>query len=235
MRETATLGLYLLKDFSRSLWVIVPPGVTIALYRVFFLYGSDSAYLATVGGMIMALVCLLTTLLLAGRANRAATYRLLSRVAHRYQLIASVAAGALAVTLTMAVLFLAAILLSGAVSLSAADLLVLAPRWLAILLFVVAFGLHMSHLVSRFGSNWLAYLVLILLLASYQRVEYLDSALLDTARTVLLTVLAPVTTTLLGGAGNAYLANIVITAVYAALLYALAVALFGRKDLLWAE
>ncbi len=235
MRGVATFSLYLLKDFSRSLWVIVPPGVTLALYRVFFLYGSDSAYLASIGGLIMALVCLLTTLLLASRANRASTYPLLARLPHRYELVAGVALSSLAVTLVMAAGLLATVILGGGVPLTLSELLAIVPRWLAILLLVVAFGLHMSRLVSRNGSNWVAYIVLILLTVSYERLEYPNSALLDAARAAFLSVLSPVTTTLLSSGTDGYIQNLLITLAYATLLLALAIWLFRKKDLLWTE
>ncbi len=236
MSRVATLSGFLLRDFSRSLWVIVPPGLTLALYRVFFLYGSDVPYFASIGAIILGLVCLATTLLLANTANRASTYALLARVPRRIELIAAIAASAFGITIVLAVLFTAGLWLSDQVPLTPVALLEIAPRWVALFLFVIAFGLHLSKLVSRGGSNLVAYLVLILAAVSYEPMDYPDTPVLNVMQDWTLRVLHPVTSTLLGDANLPQSALLVgLTLLYAAVLFALALWLFHRKDLLWAE
>jgi hypothetical protein len=236
MSRILTLSGFVLRDFSRSLWVIVPPGLTLALYRVFFLYGSDVPYFASIGAIILGLACLATTLLLANMANRASTYALLARVPQRTELIAAIAASAFGITVVLAVLFTAGIGLSGQVPLTPAVLLEIAPRWVAVFLFVIAFGLHLSKLVSRSGSNLIAYVFLILAAVSYEPLEYPDTPLLNAAQRLTLDALHPVTSILLGDVNLLQsILMICLTLFYAAVLFALATWLFHRKDLLWAE
>ena len=57
MSRVLPLTWFLLVDFSRSLRVVVPPGLLLALYRVFFLYGSDAQYFGAVGAIMLAGSC----------------------------------------------------------------------------------------------------------------------------------------------------------------------------------
>ncbi len=231
MNRIGTLTLFLLTDFSRSLLVFVPPGITLALYRVFFLYGSDVPYFASVGAIILSLVCLATIILLTNNANRASTYALLARVPHRGELVAALALAALFVTVVMALFFTATVWLGRSVPLTPLDLLAIAPRWLICFLFITAFGLHLSKLISLRASNLFAYAILILTLVSYQRLEYPESGLLDSIQRLITTVLGPVTAALLEGSPS----GLFVTFLYAIFLYSAAVWLFEHKDLLWAE
>ncbi len=236
MNRVITLSLFLLRDLARSLWIAVPPGLTIALYRVFFLYGSDVSYFASVGAMILGLVCLTTTLLLTSTANRASTYSLLARLPRRAELVAAIALTSLGLTLVHAIFFTALLWLSGQVPLTPLLVLGIAVRWLVWFVFLIAFGLHLTRFISRGGSNLVAYVILILVLISYERLEYPDFALVDTVQQITLALINPLTTILLGASDLlSYMPGLLITLLYAVLLYSLAVWLFRRKDLLWAE
>ena len=103
-------------------------------------------------------------------------------------------------------------------------------------IFIIAFSLHLTRFISRGGSNLVAYVALILVFISYERLEYPDNPILDAIQQGILALLQPLTTGLLGAeALVSYLPGLLITLLYAVILYALAVWLFRRKDLLWAE
>ena len=72
MTRTVTLPRFLLRDLFRSLTAIVPLALALAFGIIAFEYGMDQAQLITVGGVGIGAICVLTTALLAGRANRAA-------------------------------------------------------------------------------------------------------------------------------------------------------------------
>jgi hypothetical protein len=239
MRSTLTLSWFLTRDFARSLYVIVPPALTLALYRVFFLYRADVAYFAAVGGVVLGFVCLTTTLLFASLANRAALYPLLARVPRRAHLIAAIVVSAISITVILALIFGMVAQWQGVVQLTLGEACLIAPRWLALFVFVTAFGLHLSKLVSRGGSNLLAYGALIVTLSAYERERLPFEPMPDWLAQVVACVLRPLSATIVGGsdlsAPLGYAANLLGAWLYAAGLFALALWLFRRKDLLWVE
>ena len=239
MDRVGYLTGYLLKDFSRSLRVVVPPGLLLALYRVLFQYGGDVPYFAAMGGVMLGFILVVTTLLLSGAANRASTYTLLARLPRRSELLSASALATGAIMLLLAILFVAFVVAGGQVPLTPADLLRIAVRWFALFFFLFAFALHLGRLVARRGSNLAAYLVLILCLVSYQRAEYPTLPVLDRLEAAATFILRPVLATIGGGPDIAtlplYAAAVLITMLYGLILYLLAAWLFERKDLTWAE
>ncbi len=235
MSRSLHFAEFLLRDFSRTLWVVVPPGLTLAFYRLFFQYGSDADYLASVGAIMFVLICLATTLLIASRTDRASTYPLLARLGSRSAVVLAVGLASLLVTVALAICFLTVIILNRQVPLTPSGLADISVRWLTLFVFTIAFGLHMSRLISRGGSNLLAYLLLISLVVSYQRLEYPPGRVLDTAALFIGYLKSPVEAVVLGGVGMPPLQALAFTLGYALVLLLLAILLFARKDLLWAE
>ncbi len=239
MNRVLSLTVFLLKDFSRSLRVVVPPGLLLALYRVFFQYGGDVQYFGAVGSIMLGFICIVTALLTIGLVDRASTYPLLARLPRRSELIAAVALATLVIMAILSLAFVLIIIAGHAVPLQPLDLLLAAARWLVLFLFLIAFALHMSRFVTRFGSNLVAYLLLILSLVSYQRVEYPAFPFLDWLESAFSIVMQPLTALMGSGADLATLPQLalalLLTLLYSLLLYALAVWLFRRKDLVWAE
>lgn len=239
MNRVVQLTGYLLKDFSRSLRVVVPPGLLLALYRVLFQYGGDVPYFAAMGGVMLGFILVVTTLLVSGGANRASTYSLIARLPRRRELLSAAALAAFAIILLLAVLFVGFIILNRQVPLTPSDLASIALRWLALFIFLFAFALHLGRLVARWGSNLVAYLLLILCLVSYQRVEYPTLPVLDRLEAAATFILRPVLAVIGGGPDIAtlprYAAAVLITLFYGLILYLLAAWLFERKDLTWAE
>ncbi|MGB8646863.1 MAG: hypothetical protein WCF84_16605 [Anaerolineae bacterium] len=239
MSRVWSLTLFLLKDFSRSLRIVVPPGLLLALYRVFFLYGSDVRYLGAVGAIMLGFICIVTTLLVIGTVNRASTYPLLARLSSRDELIAAIMLASFIITLSLAILFIGWIILNQQVPLQPFDLIKIATRWLVIFILVIAFALHLSKLVTRGGSNLVAYLIVVLSLVSYQRAEYPSFLLLDWTENLFTRILQPLTALISGGSDlitlSQYAIALAVTLLYSLLLYGLAIWLFRHKDLIWAE
>ena len=232
------LTRFLLIDFVRSLRVVVPPGLLLALYRVFFLYGSDARYFGAIGALMLGSICIVTALLIASSLNRASTYPLIARLPARHGIIAAVVLASLTITTLLAVLFVAAIILTAQVPLTPPDLAVISARWVAVLLVAVTFALHLSRFVARGGSNLIAYAILILCLISFQRADYPSFAALDWTENLVTRLLVPLNA-LIGGAaagtGLIYAGYFTATVLYSSILYLAAIWLFRDKDLAWAE
>jgi hypothetical protein len=239
MNRVRTLTLFFTHDLFLSLTGIVPLAAALAFGLIAFEYGMDQPQFATVGGVGIGLICLLTTLLLAGRANRASSYLLIARLRHRTELLAALILSSLAITAVLGLLIAAGNLLAGRLTLEFPSLLWLLPTWLALWLTMAALALILSTLDSRDGSNLVGYLFIAgLLLINDQRV-LLEARRLDWLARAATTVFWPVGTLLskasAGIHDRSYFVALALTSVIALLLFSLAAQLFVDKDLLWAE
>lgn len=239
MRRILPLAGFLSRELFRSLGGVLPVALTLIFHRVFFLYGGDARYLGSVGGVSMAVVCLLTTLLVADRANRAALYPLLARLPGRWMMLAAVTLASFLLTLLLSTLFVAVIVLSGSVPLAAPEAGSLFPRWLVLDLFAIALALHLSKLVSYRGSNLVTYAVLVLALATFEREPAPFPIAPDWVTGLLDLLIRPPFGTAIVEPGlfsaPRDLPAIFLTLTYTGLLFALAVWLYARKDLLASE
>jgi ABC-type thiamin/hydroxymethylpyrimidine transport system permease subunit len=107
MKRIWTIMLCLIRDLFLSLAGIVPLAAALAFGQIAFEYGMDQAQFITVAGLGTGGICLLTTLLLAGRANRAWAYLLLARLRSRGELLAGLVLGGLLVTAVLSLLITA--------------------------------------------------------------------------------------------------------------------------------
>ncbi len=239
MTRIWTLAGYLSRELFRSLAGMVPLAAALAFGLIAFEYGMDQAQFITVAGVGTGGLCLLTTLLLAGRANRASSYLLLARLRRRGELLAALVLSGLGVTLILALAIGAGNLLAGRLTLQFPSALWIVPTWLPLWLLAGALALPLSALVARSGSHLAGYVLLVGLLIASDRKAWLAARGLDWLVRAVTAILWPVTT-LLGRASagihdRSYLLAATLTLAYAGLLFALAVALFEDKDLLWSE
>jgi hypothetical protein len=224
MSRILTLTLFLARDLFRSLAGIVPLGAALAFGLIAFEYGMDQAQFITVAGVGIGSICLLTTLLLASRANRASSYPLLARLHRRSELLAAMVVAGLAITAALAILITVGNLLTGRLTLEWDSVLWILPTWLVLWLLAAALSLPLSALTNRGGSHVLGYVLLTCLLVLNDQKAWLQVRRLDWLVRSVTAVLWPVST-LLSRA----------SAVYGALLFGLADQLFEDKDLLWSE
>jgi hypothetical protein len=239
MSRTWTLALFLTRDLFLSLTGIVPLAAALAFGLIAFEYGMDQPQFFTVAGLGIGMICLLTTLLLASRANRASSYLLVARLHHRAEILAALLLSSLGITTVLALLIAAANLLAGRLTLEFPSLLWLLPTWLALWLMLSALALILSALSSRDGSNLVAYLLVVgLLLVNDQRVM-LEGRRLGWLSRAAAAVLWPVSTLLSRATADlhdrSYFLALALTLLYALLLFGLAAQLFVDKDLLWAD
>jgi hypothetical protein len=239
MKRIVTLTRFLLQDLFRSLTAIVPLAASLAFGIIAFEYGMDQAQLVTVGGVGIGTICILTTLLLAARANRAAMYPIVARLRERHELLAALVVASLILTAFMALLILGANLLLDRLTLQFPSLLWILPTWAALWLLVASLGLLLSVLVSRSGSHLLGYVLLAGLLVANDRKAWLASRGFDWLGKAVGVILWPASTLLSQGSAGiherTYFTALIMTLAVAALFYLLAAWLFEQKDLLWTE
>ena len=77
------LARFQLKELVRSLAIAAPLAITVALYWMLFEFPGDVDYFAATGGFVLLVTALVTTLLLAGQANRASNTGVVVRLPHR--------------------------------------------------------------------------------------------------------------------------------------------------------
>jgi hypothetical protein len=139
----------------------------------------------------------------------------------------------------MAALFTCLALGQAKVSITAANLAVIAPRWLSLSAFFSSVGLHLSRLVSRNGSHLIAFGLLAIFATVIERQGLLLRSnfawLVDTTTALsspIVTMLRePVASLVL----TRYASALLLLAAYTLALFALAAWLFRRKDLLWVD
>ncbi|MEM7536826.1 MAG: hypothetical protein AAF639_31895 [Chloroflexota bacterium] len=230
----------MLQSFFRTLIGAAPIALTLSAYTITFYYPGDIHYFAGVGGTCIAVVGLVTTLLLANQLNHAYVYPLLARLPSRIELMIALLVSAYIVTVLMAILFTLLVIGTRKLSPTIIDLLILTPRWLVLYLFVTSFGLHMTKLVSRHGSYLLAYLsIALVLVIPQQRYQWMQSqmgtAFLDAFNTVASPISRLLTDEVAVHNLGMYMGPLVLTLMYAIILFLVACGLFQRKDLLWSE
>ncbi len=234
MTRSLALAGFLLRDLHRSPAGAAPYGLAAALWWLTFYYPVDSDYLGAVGGWDLAIVAMVTTLLLAGRANRAALFPLLGRLQRRAELLAAIALASAAVTLLIGIGFVGLVIATGRLTDGSAATLWLAPRWLLVLALAVACGLNLSRLVAR-GRTYLAFAVIGAALATATGWRRLLPDALMWAGDGASRVVAPVVSLMGGGAAPLDPWPAAAVAGYAIVLAATAGLLFARKDLTWPE
>jgi hypothetical protein len=239
MNRVWILSLFLTRDLFRSLAGIVPLAVGLGFGLIAFEYGMDQAQFITVAGLGMGAICLLTTLLLASRANRASSYLLVARLHRRSELLAALVLSSLGITAVLASLITAGNLLSGRLSLEFPSALWVLPTWLPLWVLAASLALPLSALAGRGGSHLAGYMLLAALLIANDRKAVLATRGLDWLVRVVTAVLWPTSTLLAqasaGHHGRLYVLAWVFNLAYAALLFGLATSLFADKDLLWSE
>lgn len=239
MKRVMMLARFQLKEFIRSLSIVAPLAITLALYWVFFEFPGDVDYFTATGGFVLLVASLVTTLLLAGQSNRMSNTAVATRLPHRSELLAAIVVSTLAVAGVMAAVYTGLALGQAKVAMTVTNLLVIAPRWLALAALFATIGLHLSRLVSRNGSHLVAFGLLALFATVIEQQGVLLRGnfawlvrVVTTVGSPLLNVLSePVAPLQLGS----YAAALLMMAVYAIGLFVLAAWLFRHKDLLWVD
>lgn len=239
MRRVWTLALYLTRDLFHSLAGLVPLAVALAFGLIAFEYGMDQAQFITVAGIGVSMICLLTTLLLASRANRASSYLLLARLPWRGELLTALVLASLGITTVLAILITGANLAAGRLSLDFPSALWILPTWLILWLLAATLALPLSALVGRHGSHLGGYVLVVALLVAHDQKAMLESRGLHWLARGVTTILWPISTLLARASAGVhdrpYWLVLALTFALAVVLYILAAQLFEDKDLLWTE
>jgi hypothetical protein len=234
-----TLATFYVRDLFRSLVGIVPVAAALAFGIIAFEYGMDQAQFITVAGLGTGAICLLTTLLLASRANRASTYLLLARLHRRSELLTALVLGSLAITAVLSIAITVANLLLGRLTLGFPAALWIVPTWLPLWLLAAVLALPLSALDGQGGSHLAGWVLLVVLLVTNDQKPRLQSLGFDWLNSVLNAILWPVNTLLSRASSGihdlAYFLALALTLTCAGLLFSLAAQIFRDKDLLWTE
>lgn len=239
MKRVLTLASLMIQDLLRSLASIVPIASTFAFGLIAFEYGMDQPQFATVAGIGMGAICLVTALVLASRANRAISYLLVARLHRRTELLVSLMLASLLITATLSLFMTLANLLAGRLTLEFPSVLWIALSWFPLWLLAAALALPLSGLVGRGGSHLAGYLLLSGLLIANDRRAFLARHGMSWLSRIVETILWPVNTLLARASAGTHDWNYTLawtlTCAYSVLLFTLAASLFGDKDLLWSE
>ncbi len=239
MRHVWALTWFLIRDLFRSLTGIVPLAAALAFGLIAFEYGMDQAQFVTVAGLGIGTICLLTTLVLASRANQASSYLLLARARQRSQLLAALVLGGLATTAALACLIAGVNLLANRLTLDFPSALWIVPTWLVLWLLATALALDLSALAARGGSHLFAWVLLTALLVANDRKAKLLSYGLAGLAQVLTFLFWPIGTLLSRASANihdrTYLIAMAASLGYTLVFFGLAVRTFKGKDLPWPE
>jgi hypothetical protein len=239
MKRICTLAWFFTKDLFRSPVGIVPLAAALAFGIIAFEYGMDQAQFITVAGIGTGAICLLTTLLLSSRANRASSYLLMTRLHRRCELLVALVLTSLGITTALAILIASGNLLTGRLALDFPSALWILPTWMPLWLLAGTLALPLSALASRSGSHVLSYVLLAVLLIANDRKAMLTSHGLDWLAGGVTILLWPVSTLLVQASSGihdrSYWLAGVLTLAYIVLLLTVATSLFEDKDLLWSE
>jgi hypothetical protein len=239
MKRILPLAVFLTRDLFRSLASILPVASALAFGLIAFEYGMDQSQFITVAGVGTSALCLMTTLLLASRANRASSYLLLARLHRRAEFQVALILSGLGITAALAILITAGNLLAGRLSLDLPSALWVIPTWLALWLLSGALALPLSALCGRGGSHLAGYVLLAALLVANDQKEVLAAHGWDWMAKAVSLVVWPLATLLSQASadvhGQSYLLAEALTLAYASLLFGLATTSFEGKDLLWSE
>jgi len=237
-RRVLALSLALVRNLYRTLFGVLPPVLTLLVYRLTFTYRNqgDPAYFTAVGGLGLAFVCVITVLLVADRANRAAMYPLIARLPRRAEFLLAVVVATLFIMIAMAVLYASCVLGFQHMTLTPIELLLVTPRWFSVFVLGATLGLLMSRLASRHGSHVIVFIGLGGMVLSREQVRYLSSGQSSWLVDGVELIVHPITDTLtINLQSSDVLPALAVTLLYATALLAIAVWLFHRKDLLWME
>lgn len=239
MSRTVVLAWFLLKELARSLGLIAPLGLTLALYWIFFEWPGDVNYFAATGSFTLMVVTLVTVLLLASQLNRNSSAVTLLRLTQRSELLTAIVLCVAVLAVLLAGLYTVLAVVQANVAIQPVELLLIAPRWIALIVFAASLGLMLTRLTSRGGSYLVTFVALALFATVVERRGVLVRGSFAWLAEAVTLLASPVTSALREPAVPTslpvYLLAIVGTLIYAAGLFALAAWLFRRKDLLWAE
>jgi hypothetical protein len=239
MSRIWTLTGFLIGDLIRSLAAIVPLAASVAFGLIAFEYGMDQSQFITVAGVGIAAICMLTTLLLASRANRASTYPLVARLRHRSELLVALILSSLIITFFLALLIALPNLFAGRLTLEFPSMLWILPTWLALWLMASALALPLSALTGRAGSHLVGYALVTLLLVANDRRALLKARGFDWLAAIVTVLLWPANTLMArasaGVHDRSYFLALALVFLSALFFFALAAQLLTDKDLLWAE
>jgi hypothetical protein len=239
MTRIFTLGLFFTRDLFYSLAGIAPLATALAFGIIAFEYGMDQAQFVTVGGVGIGAICLLTTLLLTSRANRASSYPLVARLRWRAELLGALVLSGVASTAVLALLIAAGNLFTARLTLDFPSALWILPTWLPLWLLAATLALPLSALVGRGGSHLVAWVLVAALLVVNDQKGRLQAHGLDWLAQTSTIILWPVNTLLAQASAGvhdlAYLQAWILTLLYAGFFFALAVQFFADKDLLWSQ
>jgi hypothetical protein len=234
-----TLNFFLIRDLFRSLLGVVPVAIAVAFGLLAFEYGMDQAQFFTVAGLGTGLICLVTALLLANRANRATSYLLLARLRRRTELLAASVFGGLLITMVLAMALTLANLLAGRLALELQSLPWLLITWLPLWILCACLALPLSALVGRRGSHLVGQLLVVALLVVHDKSAPPAIRSLRWLVRVADSILWPLGTLLSRASGGThdrtFFLTLALTLIYAALLFLLADQLLADKDLVWTE
>jgi hypothetical protein len=239
MRRIWTLTGFFLRELFRSPAGIVPLAAALAFGLIAFEYGMDQAQFMSVAGVGTGVICLLTALLLAGRANRAWTYPLIARLKRRSELLAAIVLGSLIVTAILSLLIGAGNLAAGRLTLELPSALWIVLTWPAAWFLAAALALPLSPLTARAGSHLAAWVLLAGLLVGYDQRVRLAQRGLGRAVEGISFLLWPVTTLMSRASAGVhdrnYFLALGLTIAYGAMIFLLVGEAFADKDLLWPE
>jgi hypothetical protein len=234
-----TLTWFLVRELSRSPAGIVPLAAALAFGLIAFEYGMDQPQFISVAGVGTGAICLLTTLLLASRANRAWSYPLIARLKHRSELLAAIVLASMATTAVLSLFIGVGNLLAARLALDFPSALWILVTWPALWLLAAALALPLSPLTARAGSHLAGWVLLAALLVGQDQAARLRQRGLEWLTRAISVLLWPVTTLLsrasAGVHDRSYLLALGLTVAYAAVLFVLASEAFVDKDLLWPE
>ena len=239
MRRVAVLARFQLKEMVRSLAIAAPLAITVALYWIFFEFPGDVDYFAATGGFALLVVSLVTTLLLAGQANRMSNTPVVARLPHRSELLGAIIASTLVVAAGMAVVFTGLALGQAKVAMTPANLVVIAPRWFVLVALFATIGLQLTRLISRGGSHLIAFGLLALFATVFEQQGVLMRGDFAWLARVAAAIGSPIMATLREPVAplvlTRYASSLLLMGAYTIGLFVLAAWLFRRKDLLWVD
>jgi hypothetical protein len=167
MRRLWTLVSFLFRDLFRSLTGLLVVVAALVFYLVAIVSvtgGIDRDYYALVIGGFFAIFALMLAVMLADRAYSATSYLLIFRFSSRMPFLAGVALTAVAISGLLEAVIALASLPRLDTPLTAGMVLDVVPVWAGWLVLGAVLGLHMSELVRRGWSRTVVYALLALIL-----------------------------------------------------------------------
>lgn len=239
MTRVGTMTVFLVRNLFQSMTGIIPGALALTFGQIAFEYGMDQEQFITVAGLGTGFICLVTTLLLAHRANRAWSYLLLARLRYRVELLSALVLGGVLVTTALSLLITVANLALGRLTLNFPSALWIAPTWVILWLLAAALAIPLSGLASRGGWHLAGYMLLTALLIANDRQSWLRAHGFEAISKVIKAILWPVGTLLARASSGVhdryFFLALAGTLACSLLLFELGRQTFRTKDLLWAE